>query len=163
MIKNSSDLLKRSEKIKQENPLDLTMAEDLSVGIMNLISLEEHLFYSFEKTHNQTHLEILDKVRQIRIDAMKKIILPSQAETWCVGKHLLAASMRFLEIGTKALKQKENTATQWFDQSFLLFKMFWQNAAIAPTNIIAQTLPSSSQSGKVIPEWLSKILSCCKE
>ena len=47
-ISDSQHLLTKIESIKKENPLDLSVDEDLAVGVMNLISIEEHLFFTIE-------------------------------------------------------------------------------------------------------------------
>jgi hypothetical protein len=51
-IKNYKDLLKKVENFKIDKNLDLSSGEDLSIGIMNLISIEEHLFYTSQKIND---------------------------------------------------------------------------------------------------------------
>ena len=38
-------LLEKVEKITKEHKVDLSSDEDLSIAIMNLVSLEEHFFF----------------------------------------------------------------------------------------------------------------------
>ena len=38
---------------------------------------------------------------------LKKIIKDYEGEVWCISKHLLAASMRLMEVGTKQLGQNK--------------------------------------------------------
>jgi len=47
------NLLKKVEKITKEKKLDLSSDEDLSIAIMNLISIEEHLFFTAEKNRQR--------------------------------------------------------------------------------------------------------------
>ena len=43
-------------EIKEKNKLDLSAGEDLSVALMNLVSLEEHSFFSYVKTKDEKFL-----------------------------------------------------------------------------------------------------------
>lgn len=45
--------------------LDFSSDEDFSIAIMNLISIEEHLFFTYNKTKNEKYLELLNEVREI--------------------------------------------------------------------------------------------------
>src|SRR3989338_2148505 len=47
--KKINEFLKRVEKIKTSGGVDLSAAEDLSIAVMNLISLEEHFFFTGAK------------------------------------------------------------------------------------------------------------------
>ena len=44
------DMVKKIQTLKQSGGIDLSVDEDLSIAIMNLISLEEHFFFSGAKT-----------------------------------------------------------------------------------------------------------------
>lgn len=114
------------EKLNSEvNELDLSRDEDLSIGLMNLISLEEHLFFTHEKTGNEKHLEMLSEIRKIRTDSMEEIVNDTEGEEWCISKHLLSASMRFRETGDKMLDRDREKAKQFYDKAFSLYSMFW--------------------------------------
>src|SRR5512146_3225389 len=101
MIKTYKDLLKKVEKVSESQNIDLSSGEDLSIGIMNLISIEEHLFYTSQKTKDSKYLDLLNEVRLMRTELMRGIIKEYEGEVWCISKHLLAASMRIMEVGTK--------------------------------------------------------------
>lgn len=62
----------------------------------------------------------------MRTDLMKEIIKEYEGEVWCISKHLLAASMRIMEVGTKELK-KGNKQKAWdlFQKSYNLYNLFW--------------------------------------
>lgn len=124
--KKVQKLMDKVDLVKKDNKLDLSSGEDLSVGIMNLISIEEHLFFSANKTGNKKYIELLDEVRRMRTDLMKEIIKEYEGEVWCISKHLLAASMRIMEVGTKELK-KGNKQKAWdlFQKSYNLYNLFW--------------------------------------
>lgn len=126
MIKSYNDLLKQVEKVSTEKKIDLSSGEDLSIGIMNLISIEEHLFYTSQKTKNKKYLDLLNEVRLMRTGLMREIIKDYEGEVWCISKHLLAASMRLMEVGTKELKKGEKAkANSLFEKSYELYTLFW--------------------------------------
>ena len=60
------------EKVVKEKKLDLSSDEDLSIAIMNLISIEEHLFFIGNKTEKTKHFDLLNEVRQMRKELLKK-------------------------------------------------------------------------------------------
>src|SRR3989344_3863994 len=134
-IKDAKSLLQRVEEVTKQKDLDLSSGEDLSIGIMNLISIEEHLFYTFNKTKDPKYLDLLNEVRLMRTELMKEIVKNPEGETWCLSKHLLAASMRLMEVGTKELKKAgglersrktegpEHRRRAWslFDKSYKLY------------------------------------------
>jgi hypothetical protein len=126
MVKTYKDLLKKVESVTKTGKVDLSSSEDLSIGIMNLISIEEHLFFTAQKTEKPQYLDILNEIRGMRTELMKKIIKDYEGEVWCISKHLLAASMRLMEVGTKEEK-KGNRKEAWdlFQKSFRLYSLFW--------------------------------------
>src|SRR3990167_2521775 len=93
------------EEVKKGN-VDLSRDEDLSIALMNLISLEEHFYFTAMKTNNQKYLEMLNSVRNLRKNLLGKIVKDPKGEEWCISKHLLASSMRLMEVGTKELSKK---------------------------------------------------------
>jgi hypothetical protein len=57
---------------------------------------------------------------------LKKIIKEYEGEVWCISKHLLAASMRLMEVGTKQLgMDKKEEAKELFQKAYNLYGMFW--------------------------------------
>ena len=123
---NYKTLINRVEKVTKEKKLDLSSGEDLSIGIMNLISIEEHLFFSAQKTGKKEYLDLLDEVRKMRVELLKEIIKDYEGEVWCISKHLLAASMRLMEVGTKELKKGDKEkSNKMFENSYKLYSLFW--------------------------------------
>lgn len=126
MIKTYKDLVNQVEKIKIDKNVDLSAGEDLSIGIMNLISIEEHLFFTLQKTKNKNYLDLLNEVRLMRTDLMKSIVKDPEGEVWCISKHLLSSSMRIMEVGTKELKKgNKKEASSLFEKSYKLYSLFW--------------------------------------
>lgn len=123
------ELVEQADAAKKVNPLDLSSDQDLSIALMNLISLEEHFFFSGAKTRKTGFYDMINTVREMRKELMERIVQKSSAENgeaWCISKHLLAASMRLMEVGTKALGAG-NTADAYamFDKAYDLYSLFW--------------------------------------
>lgn len=153
------NFVKEIERIKKDNELDLSLGEDLSIAIMNLISLEEHFLFSFMKTSEDRFLDFLEETRELRKKLLAKIVVKDESEKWCISKHLLATSMRLTEVGTKYLHAgKKKEAEKTFDDAFDIYTLFWKlnNENIKTSKI---------EKGKLskISESLKKMLDCCKE
>ena len=119
-------LVEKVHQAAKDNKLDLSKDEDLSIAIMNLVGIEEHLFFTAEKTNKDVYFKILEEVREMRKGLMKKIVKDFEGEVWCISKHLLSASMRLMEVGTKHLhKGEEKEAKEMFDKAFNLYSLFW--------------------------------------
>lgn len=175
--KDLTNLLEKVEKATKEKKLDLSSDEDLSVGIMNLISIEEHLFFTSQKTGKPKYLDLLNEVRLMRTELMKQIIQDYEGEVWCISKHLLAATMRLTEVGTKELK-KGNKKMAWdlFEKAYKLYSLFWginlkaikmdkvktKNDDISYINENSQQTGSSSILSK-LGQIVQKAVDCCRE
>jgi len=110
----------------KKGKLDLSSDEDLSIAIMNLVSIEEHFFFTGAKTGKFEYYDLLNQTRQIRKELLKKIIKEYEGEVWCISKHLLAASMRLMEVGTKHLGQNnKKEAEDLFAKAYDLYSLFW--------------------------------------
>jgi hypothetical protein len=119
-------LLEKVDQVTNQRKLDVNAEEDLVVGVMNLIGIEEHLFFTAEKTGKDVYFKLLNEVRKMRVELLKKIIKEYEGEVWCTSKHLLAASMRMMEVGTKHLKEgNEKEAKEYFDRAYNLYNLFW--------------------------------------
>ena len=84
-ITDAKSLLKKVEEVIKQKDLDLSSGEDLSIGVMNLISIEEHLFYTSQKTKDKKYLDLLDEVRRMRTELLKDIIKDYEGEVWCIA------------------------------------------------------------------------------
>ena len=125
-IKNLNELIEKVDNMKKQDKMDLSSDQDLSIAIMNLISIEEHFFFTGAKTGNPEYYDLLQEVRAMRGQLLKKIIKEYEGEVWCISKHLLAASMRLLEVGTKQHKMgNKEEAQDLFQKAYDLYSLFW--------------------------------------
>lgn len=124
--KSVKEFVERIDSSKKVNPKDLSSDQDLTIAIMNLISIEEHLVFSGAKTGKTAFYDLIEEVREKRKNLMQKIIPSYEGEVWCISKHLLASSMRLMEVGTKqqSLGHKEQ-AYDLFNQAYELYCLFW--------------------------------------
>ncbi len=118
------DLVDKS--LQKIDKLDISRDEDLSIGVMNLISLEEHLYFSMMKTSNKKYLDMMEEIRKIRTDMMENLLGETEAEEWCISKHLLAASMRLIETGNKLKENNNLKYEETYERAFELYSLFWQ-------------------------------------
>ena len=124
--KDVKEFVERIDAGKKVNPKDLSSDQDLTIAIMNLISIEEHLIFSGAKTGKSSFYDLIEEVRELRKNLMQKIIPEYEGEVWCISKHLLASSMRLMEVGTKqqSLGNKQE-AYNLFNQAYDLYCLFW--------------------------------------
>jgi hypothetical protein len=128
-MQNDEDIKKLLDKVKsveKGEKLDLSSGEDLSVGVMNLIAIEEHLFFSYGKTKDPKYVMLLSEIREMRKKLLKGLVKEYEGEEWCIMKHLLAGCMRIMEVGTKSLtKGNKKEAEEYFQMAYKLYEMFW--------------------------------------
>ncbi|MFA5131447.1 MAG: hypothetical protein WC467_03395 [Patescibacteria group bacterium] len=125
-IMSLNEMIDKVDKMKKDHELDLSSDQDLSIAIMNLVSIEEHFFFTGAKTGNPKYFDLLSEVREMRKSLLKKIIKEYEGEVWCISKHLLAASYRLMEVGTKAQGNgKKEDAADMFKKSYDLYSLFW--------------------------------------
>lgn len=121
------EMIQKFDDAKKTNPLDLSSDQDLTIALMNIISLEEHFFFTGAKLKKPAYYELMNTMRDIRKELMAKIVdKNSEGEIWCISKHLLAASMRLMEVGTKAnCAGNKEEANNLFGKSYDLYSLFW--------------------------------------
>jgi len=125
-IKNVDEFVHKLQEMKGKDKIDLSSGEDLSIAIMNLISLEEHFFFTGAKLDKPEYFDLLNEVRDMRKSLLPEIVKNPEGEEWCISKHLLAASMRLSEVGTKYLsRDKKKEAREMFEKAYNLYSLFW--------------------------------------
>lgn len=166
-----NELLQKVEELKQSGTFDLSMEEDLSIAIMNLVSLEEHFFFTAEKTKKQEYFDLICETREIRKRLLTRMIPTHEGETWCITKHLLATTMRLIEVGTKLqADKKDEEAKQTFDDAYHMYSLFWmiRLKLISANELKNSNSTDTSKDLKVEEGWtkediISNLVDCCKE
>ena len=187
------EMIEKLDAAKKANPLDLSSDQDLSIALMNLVSLEEHFFFSGAKTQKTGFYDLINTVRNMRKELMERIVKksgPEDGEVWCISKHLLAASMRLYEVGTKALGAgRKKDAYEMFTKAYDLYSLFWglnmhlidlsgvhetvpefYDGATKQCNLAAQSdVKKSGKTGekatgvKRLGQWVKNAVNCCIE
>jgi len=171
-MKLNTDIQKfidKAKSVEKGHKLDLSLGEDMAVACMNLIGIEEHMFFTSQKLGDTKYIEVLNTAREMRKFLMKKMVKENEGEVWCTSKHLLAASMRLMEVGTKCLTKGDNKeANDYFKKSFELYNLFWGlNLGLITSDpkkakFTEIPLPKNAFMG-AISKTINKILDCCRE
>lgn len=172
-IMELDEMIKKFDDLKKDNKLDLSSDQDLSIAIMNLVSIEEHFFFTGAKTGKPEYYDLLNEVREMRKSLLKKIIKEYEGEVWCISKHLLAASYRLMEVGTKAQgRNNKEEAKEMFQKAYDLYSLFWGlNMKLIGTDDISKIdddalntkdTEKTGFAGK-IGNLVKKVVNCCLE
>lgn len=157
------ELAEKIKKLKESKGVDLSTDEDLSIAVMNLVSLEEHFFFTAEKTGKDGYFELIRETREIRKSLLARMINKHEGETWCISKHLLAATMRLIEVGTKLYADgKKDQAKETFDYAYRLYSLFWG------LRLKLVSLPDVKNIANDEKPWtlqtiVDKLVDCCDE
>ncbi len=174
-MKNNKKAKKINEKLKEiskEKKMDLSSDQDLSLALMNLISIEEHFVFSGSKTGKNKYYDLAIEVREIRKDLLKEIVTDYEGEVWCISKHLLAGAMRLMEVGTKqTAKGNRKKANRIFDHSYSLYSLFWavNENAVEFEDIINKDKKKEDRKRKEnrfllnLKKKVSSLVDCCRE
>jgi len=162
--KKFDELLKKIEDAKKSGSLDLSTEEDLSIAIMNLISLEEHFYFTGEKTGKEDYFNLLNETREMRKNLLAKMIDKKEGELWCVSKHLLAISMRLIEVGTKLQSDsKKAEAKKFFDYAFKLYSLFWALRLKIISVPDVKNMAAQGNKPWTLEDVVNKLVDCCDE
>ena len=160
---NYEEIVKKIEELKKGRNFDLSTEEDLAIAIMNLVSLEEHFFFTGSKTDKPEYFDLLIEARSIRTKLLAKMIDKTEGETWCISKHLLATSMRLFEVGTKLQSDnKKDEAKETFEQAYKMFNMFFA-LRLKIVNTCNIKDPADENKPMTMNDIMSKLVDCCDE
>ena len=161
--KKFQELIKKIERMKKSGEIDLSTEEDLSIAVMNLISLEEHFFFTSAKTGKEGYLDLLSQVREIRKSLLKKLIDKHEGETWCVSKHLLGTTMRLIEVGTKLYSDgKKDEAKEIYGKAHEIYSLFWA-LRLKLIDIAGLKTVAAKEQSWALKDILNKLVDCCDE
>lgn len=149
------------ESARKEGGVDLSTAEDLSLAVMNLISLEEHFFFTAMKTGKNEYLDTSVEIREIRKELLAKLMPKHEGETWCASKHLLSATMRLIEVGNKLQSEgRKDDALPMFKKAYQVYSIFW---ALKLKLVDVEQVKESAKSSDRLEDLVAKLADCCKE
>ena len=157
------ELQKKIEELKEKKGVDLSTEEDLSIAVMNLISLEEHFFFTGNKTGKDVYYDMLYEVREMRKVLLGRMITKTEGESWCISKHLLATTMRLMEVGTKLYSDgKKDEAKEIFGFAYKAYNLFF---ALRLKIIKAPEVTEQMNDAKPMSfdDIMGKLVNCCKE
>ncbi len=162
--------LEKVEKMKKSGNVDLSTEEDLTLAVMNLISLEEHFFFTGVKTKKPEYFDLLGEVREIRKELLAKMMDKNEGETWCIGKHLLATTMRLIEVGTKLHSDgKREESQEMFDKAYKIYALFWAlRLKLVDVSGLKKVTAGDPHDSKAEKPWslediVNKMVDCCDE
>lgn len=157
------EIFRKIEAMKSSGTLDLSTEEDLAIAIMNLISLEEHFFFTGTKTDKSEYFDMMNGVRLMRTKLLARMIDKKEGEMWCISKHLLATSMRLMEVGTKLQKEgKKEEAKEFFTDSYKMFSLFFA-LRLKIINIPDLQKIAKEEKPMTLNDVMEKLVDCCNE
>lgn len=153
--------LAKIESFKEKTGVDLSTAEDLSLAVMNLISLEEHFFFTGVKTKKDEYFDVSQEIRGVRKELLAKLMPNHEGETWCISKHLLATTMRLMEVGNKLQSEnKKDGAKKMFEQAYKIYSIFW---ALKLKLVSGQKIKETAKDNSQLEDLVAKLANCCDE
>jgi len=155
------EFISKINSLKENTGVDLSTTEDLSIAVMNLISLEEHFVFTGLKTNKDEYFDTANEVRNMRKDLLKKLMPEHEGETWCISKHLLSTTMRLIEVGNKhQTDKKKDEAKKMFESAFKVYSIFW---ALKLQLIEGRQVNEVANKSSSLEELVTKLADCCKE
>jgi hypothetical protein len=157
------DFLLRVEEMRKSGSVDLSTEEDLSLAVMNLISLEEHFFFTGAKTKKPEYFDLLGEAREMRKELLAKMMDKNEGETWCISKHLLAVTMRLIEVGTRLHSDgKKTDAKEMYDRAYKMYSVFWA-IRLKLTDASGFKKIASEDKPWTFEDIVNKMVDCCDE
>lgn len=153
------EFIKNVESFKEKAGVDLSTSEDLSVAVMNLISLEEHFFFTASKTKKDEYFDTIQEIRSLRKEFLAKLMPVNEGETWCIAKHLLATTIRLIEVGNKLQSEGEKEqAKKTFEGAYKVYSLFW-----ALKLGLIKGRKGEAKNESQLEALVSKLADCCDE
>lgn len=155
------EFLVKIESLKEKAGVDLSTTEDLSLAVMNLISLEEHFFFTGVKLNKDEYFETSNEIRNLRKELLKELMPNHEGETWCISKHLLSSTMRLIEVGNKLQSDgKKDEAKIMFERAYKVYSIFW---ALKLRLIDGQLIKDTAKTSSNLEDLVGKLADCCNE
>ncbi|MEK7134004.1 MAG: hypothetical protein AAB804_02955 [Patescibacteria group bacterium] len=158
---SKDQFLAKIETLRKTAGADLSTAEDLSFAVMNLVSLEEHFVLTALKTGKDEYFDTAGEVREMRKKLLAVLMPKHEGETWCISKHLLATTMRLIEVGNKLRSEgRKDGAKEMFEKAYKVYSIFW---ALKLKLISGSKMKSTAADSATLEDLVSKLADCCDE
>jgi len=153
--------MEKIDSLKDKAGVDLSITEDLSLAVMNLISLEEHFFFTGVKTKEDEYFDTSLEIREVRKDLLAELMPNNEGETWCISKHLLATTMRLIEVGNKLNSEnRKDKAKEMFEKAYKVYSIFW---ALKLKLITGEKIQQTAKNSSKLEDLVAKLANCCDE
>jgi hypothetical protein len=106
-------MVEAADKTKKVNVLDLSSDQDLTIGLMNLLYIEDYI--------SNSDSDLSGMVSDIRQKLMDKIVKKSDKNRE-ISEKLLLESMQLINAGNKA---SGAVAYQNYDNAYEKYSLFW--------------------------------------
>ena len=128
---------------------------------MNLVSLEEHFVLTALKAGKDEYFDSAGEIREMRKKLLAELMPKHEGETWCISKHLLATTMRLIEVGNKLRSEgKAEQSKKMFDDAYRVYAIFW---ALKLKLVEGKALAEAASKSATIDDLLNKLADCCDE
>ncbi len=155
------EFLKKIESVKEKAGVDLSTTEDLSIAVMNLVSLEEHFVFTGVKTKKDEYFDTAQEIREMRKQFLAQLMPENEGETWCIAKHLLASTMRLIEVGNKLQSEgKKEKAKETFEGAYKVYSIFW---ALKLKLVTGEKVKDAAKGATQFEDLVNKLAACCDE
>ena len=106
-------MVEAADKAKKVNVLDLSSDQDLTIGLMNLLFIEDYI--------SNPYSDLSKMISEIRQKLMDKIVKKSDKNRE-ISERLLLESMQLINAGNKA---SGTAAYQSYDDAYEKYSLFW--------------------------------------
>jgi len=155
------EFVNKVESFKEKSGIDLSTTEDLSLAVMNLVSLEEHFFFTGVKTKKDEYFDTSFEIRELRKSLLAELMPNNEGETWCISKHLLSATMRLIEVGNKLNSEgQKDKAKMMFEKAYKVYSIFW---GLKLKLIDGKKIQTTTNTNRQLEDLVTKLADCCKE
>ena len=99
----------------------------------------------------------------MRKELLARMMDKNEGETWCISKHLLATSMRLMEVGTKLLgDNKKEEAKEMFDRAYKMYSMFFA-IRLKLIDVSGFKAVAAEEKPWEFKDIVNKLVNCCDE
>ncbi len=104
--------IEQADSVKKVNPLDLSSDQDLTIGLMNLIAIEDMV---------APDSELYRTISDIRMRLMSRIV-STESPQFDLSLQLLSQSIRLME---SAKNQDKRDMYGAYDAAYSVYSLFW--------------------------------------